>query len=213
MLEQRLTEYETIDDAKLVYKDQTGLTDAEINRMDADVYAAEVMSIANVLINQRKIEAEAKGKQQQTLKMVENKDIQQALKEEDAKHAEGRKLRYANGKLSREDIQKSGMSYMDKFYEAFIETRDDWKKNPQVQYFDDCVKTKDGRVLIDFNNQELKDYSQRFVDASQEEGKRVYAEGTPDTKAIEIRPEFIKWLCELDSWPTAFDNAVARLLD
>lgn len=215
MLEQRLTEFETIDDAKAVYKDQTGLTDAEINRMDADVYASEVMSIANALINQRKAEDEAKGKQpQQILNMVENEDIKEAMANEEVKHAEGRKMRYANGKLSREDVIKAGMGYMDKFYDAFMETRDDWKTNPQVIYTDECVKSRDGRVLIDFNNQALKEYGQQLIEASKEDGNRVYSEDdSAGVQTIEIRPEFITWLCELDSWPRRFDDAVAKLLE
>ena len=211
MLEQRLTEFETIDDAKAVYKDQTGLSDAEINRMDADVYAAEVMSIANALINQRKAEEEAKGKQQQSmLHMIENEDIKEAMKEEEEKHAEGRKMRYAGGKLSREDIVKSGSSYNDIFFEAFMETRDDWKRNPNVIFDENGVKARDGRVLIDFNNQALKDFGNQLAEAAQEEGNRVYAEEDSGVKGIEIRPEFITWLCELESWPRAFDEAVAN---
>lgn len=214
MLEQRLTEFEAIDDAKENYKRQAHLTDADINHMDADVYASEVMSIANAIINQRKSEEEAKGKKQENkLNMMENEDIKEAMKEEEVKHAEGRKMRYAGGRLSREDIIKSHSAYNDIFFEAFMETRDDWKRNPSVIYDENSLKAKDGRVLIDFNNQDIKNFGNQLLKAAEEKGSRIYSDEEPSgVKGIEIRPDFITWLCELESWPRAFDDAVAKKL-
>lgn len=218
MLEQRLLEFETVDDAKSVYKTQTELTDAEINRMDADVYATEIMSIVNTLIRQRKAEDEAKGRaQQNTLHMTENEDIKQAMQEEDKKHEDGRKKRYAGGQLSREDIIKSGAGYQTLFYQAFMQTRDDWKTNPQVIYSSTDVKSKDGRVLINFNSDDMQNFSDALVKASEEKGNRVYSDVDDaeysGIQTVEIKPEFITWLVELESWPRAFDDAVAKLLN
>jgi hypothetical protein len=213
MLEQRLSEFETIDDAKEVYKMKTHLTDAQINHMDADVYASEIMAIANELLAERKREAEEKGKaMENNLKMTDNEDLKDVVAEEEAKHEEGRKARYAGGKLSREDIVKSGCGYNDIFYDAFMETRDGWKRNPNVAFTNDGVKSKDGRLLIDFNNQALKEFGDELAKASQEDKTKVFAEDAdaPNVQAVDIRPEFITWLCELESWPRAFDDAVAK---
>lgn len=217
MLEQRLAEYETVDDAKYVYKEQTGLSDAEINHMDADVYATEIMSIVNALINQRKAEDEANGKKaESSLHVTENKDIKEAMKEEEAKHEEENLQRYANGKLSRKDIIKSGDAYLDIFYQAFMETRDDWMQNPNVIYDTNSLRTRDGRILIDFNSQAMKEYEEKMIEAAKKNNTKVYTEddgSNSGVMSVEIRHEFITWLCELESWPRAFDAAVAKLLE
>lgn len=217
MLEQRLTEFETIDDAKFVYKEKTDLSDAEINRMDADVYATEIMSLVNTLIRQRKAEeSEAEAElAKHTLNMVENEDIKEALANEEAKHEDGRKQRYAHGKLSREDIVTAGEGYNDIFYEAFMETRDDWKNNINVICDNNGLRTRDGRVLIDFHSQEMASFGKEMIEAAKNaDKKRVFSEDTSvsGVHTVEIKPEFITWLCELESWPKAFDDAVAKRL-
>ena len=214
MLEQRLTEYETVDDAKYVYQQQTELTDSEINRMDADVYSGEIMSIVRALIAQREAEEKAKGIQKEALQMSNNEDMEAAMREEDAKHAEGRKKRYANGKLSREDIIRAGTGYEDIFYEAFMETRDSWMTNPNVICDASSLRTRDGRVLIDFADASLQEYGNRLAEETQKDGTRVYSEDQqPVAKTVSIKPEFVTWLVELEAWPQAFDAAVAKRMD
>jgi hypothetical protein len=224
MFEKRLKQAAKAEKAMRYYQDVYGLTDDQINRLDVDVYADDIMEMISSMMNpdldltvreenpdvdvidveveQTEITKTAAKNDEVEKAMVSDTRIQQA------KMAD--KKIYANGTISRNDLYTNfgaNHSLDASISDVYFRMRNHFSQD--ATYFRVDPKTNDltspsGVLYIQgANNARM---AQRMNDASEDPNSRVLSEGEIDEGAarndLTVTDAFYKFLVSFDTdWP------------
>lgn len=228
MLDKRMDQATMALPAKEAYQKAYGYTDYDIEQLDPDVYADDVMQVINTYVAQKK-DMDTEGdefdedyysnmfeelQESKGLVVEENTEVAQAAADAGAKLKDHQRTRYAGGQVSREDlVSMSGQpthQLDEDILRAYHETVNDFARDRK--YF--VVKGQDlygvdgkAYILKASSSEALKE----LADASEDPNLRVFCENgdelrkvkSEDLKAMgsyRIQDEFYSFLISQESW-------------
>lgn len=233
MLNKRIEQSNMAESAKQAYQHAYGYSDYEIEQLDPDNYADEIMAIINNYLRKREesenqqdaAEFDMDFDQEWLDKAEENTEQLQATADAQQKQQQADQKRYAGGLLSREDLisATSGVNHsLDKdIVECYIDVKGDmWQ---DTRYF--VAKHGDlygasGEAYIVRTSQSAD--LEALQKAAQDKNSSVYAEGKVDAKELnaigtyQVTDAFYRFLVSLETWDFAkgrFDTAMARRMN
>ena len=230
MLDKRIEQSNVAEAARQAYQQAYGYSDYQIEQLDPDIYADEIMSIINNYIRKREAANNASAEEEFEMEfdqgwkgdVVENEEQLAAIQEAEAKQKAAEKKLFAGGSLSRDDLVSSigGVNHaLDKtIIQAFTDVQGDM--------FGDAMhfRVQNGNLYgIDNKPYILKASSSedlaKMQAYSEDEKARVFADekiSESDLNALgsyQVTDEFYKWLASLEKWDFAkgrFETAMAR---
>jgi hypothetical protein len=233
MVDKRMAQAMAAENAKSCYKSIYGYEDWDIEKLDPDLYAAEIMEVINTSLTEAvdggnsvddRIDALIE-EQESVRNLAEDNPEQARATAEAAEHQKNEdKLRFAHKKLSRSNLAPNGManhSLDGEIIKAFVEAKGDMTHDHVNFVFDDgslCSPT--GAVYI--KKLSPTDDLNKINKAAKDKNSAVFAEGDIDPNDVklmgtyEVTDEFIVWLARQENWRSfakgRFDDEMARLL-
>lgn len=233
MLNKRIEQSTMSEPAKIAYQQAYGYSDYEIEQLDPDNYADEIMTIINNYLRKRE---EATNEQDENEfemdfsddwmgDVEENTEQLQANAEAAAQQSNKDQKRYAGNMLSREDLvsSTSGVNHsLDKdIIESYLEVkRYMWNDTTKfVNMHDDLYGLNSEPYIIRSSTSEDLAELQK---AAEDKDSKVYAEGKINEKDLnslgsyEVTDAFYRFLVSLDRWDFAqgrFDTEMARRMN
>lgn len=230
MLNKRMEQSSMSEAAKQAYQHAYGYSDYEIEQLDPDNYADDIMAIINNYLRKRE---ETENQQDAAefdmfagsdlLANAEDNDEQlKATQEAAEKQKRADEKRYAGGLLSREDLisTTSGVNHsLDKdIIECYVDIKGDmWQDTKYfVAQHGDLYGVNGQEYIVRVSPSKDLESLQKSVDNKDE---RVFAEekiNENDLKAIgtyKVTDEFYRFLVSLDKWDFAkgrFETAMKR---
>jgi hypothetical protein len=233
MVDKRMAQAMAAENAKSCYKSIYGYEDWDIEKLDPDLYAAEIMEVINTSLteavddgNSTDAYIDAMIEEQESVRnLAEDNPEQARATAEAAEHQKNEdKLRFAHKKLSRSNLAPNGIanhSLDGEIIKAFVEAKGDMTHDHVNFVFDDgslCSPT--GAVYI--KKKSPTDDLNKINEAAKDRNSAVFAEGDIDPNDVklmgtyEVTDEFIVWLARQENWRSfakgRFDDEMARLL-
>lgn len=217
MFNKRIAQATEASHAKQLYQDVFGYSDYEIEQLDPDNYADEIMEVINALIRDKKVESDL-------ARNAETNDEQmRATNAEKAKREKEDKKIFARGLIAPSDLWQNGRgigSLDELLIAAYKECRGDMEQDTSnFKVVNGSIYDVTGLrpyILRQDNSQDL----QTMQKASEDPKSRVYSDGQAnELKNIAtyiITDDFRRFLASRQAWDFAkgrFDTAVARLFD
>lgn len=222
MFEKRLKQASKADTAMRYYQDVYGYTDDDIQKLDVDVYADDIMELISTMIHpeidltvrEENVDPDILDVEVEQTEMtktaVKNDSVEMAMVSDPriVKAKEGDKKIYANGTISRNDLcGEYGVNHsLDSIIsDIYHRCRNHFSQD--ATYFRIDPKTNDllgvNNVIYIYgsNNQQM---ASEMSDAAKDPNSRVYAEdGTIDAKNdLVVTDAFYKFLVSFNSdWP------------
>lgn len=235
MLDKRIAQALQVDTAKEAYQTIYDYTEYEIEQLDPDMYADEIMEVVNTALCEELRESPEddtdfgpddyddymEAQESFSAKAVPNKEQAAAVADAEAKQADEDKKRYADGYLSRGSFKRNGIythSLDKELIAAFLEVRGDFEQDrANFAVRDGSLYSSQGVPYIVRQSQtaDLK----ALNDASHDPATQVYGEEDIDEKALsrfgsyEVRDAFLDFLVSAQAWNFAngrFDAEMAR---
>lgn len=238
MLEKRMRQAAHAAEAKRVHRESLGYSEADIARLDPDVYADEVMEVVTAMIT---IAAGADPQEPATFDpddvaasalfdgddVVENADVAAELRGRQHEDAEYRQLRYAAGAISREMLVNRDGSAKLKALELEIA---DAYRAVRVELERDRAHFSVGRdgallsadaqqVYVTHVHSEAHAAAVRRLNRQVEDQEsRVYAEDAlseedvEQLSSVQVHPAFYRFLASLPSWQALADGRFDRAM-
>lgn len=233
MLQKRMDQAFVADLAKEAYQQAYGYSDTEIEQLDPDNYADEVMTVINDYLRQKKAaenpDMDAEFEYEDDMEWLDetetNTEQLEATAKEQEKLDKASVKRYAGGLLSREDLISSVGGPQHTFDQDIIgiykEYRGDFWQDREhftVQGTDLCGTN--GKVYI--RSGRKTENLQALQDAAKDKKSRVFADG--DLKqsdldqigSYEVTDDFYRFLISMDRWTFAngrFESEMARRMN
>lgn len=232
MLGKRMSQAAQATRAAETYKEMYDYEDVDIERLDPDVYADEVMALVTMLVN---IEAgldpeapadpdyEGASYRPDSADVEDNTDVMCEAARLQADQREMEKKRYASGQVSRDDLVdhdghgKTG--YLDaQISRAYQRARTDMNRDEQYfRFVDGMLMNVDGsQVYIAPGDSMIHQRSMTALNnASRDPASRVVAdaEAGDELRELDIRPAFYEFLASLETWEVLargeFERAMA----
>lgn len=232
MLDKRMDQATMALTAMQAYAKAYGYTDYDVEQLDPDVYADDVMQVINGILSNKQQSDEGEMddaefyaaqfeslEQSKGLVVEDNAEVIQAAADANVKLVDHQKPRYAGGLLSRESLVSiSGQithAMDDDILRAYHETVNDFARDRK--YFvvqNQSLYGADGKLYIKKND--ATEGLRELAKASEDPKSRVYCENgaelrsvkSEDMKAMgsyEIQDEFYRFLVSMESW-TVFAN-------
>lgn len=223
MFEKRLKQAAKAEKAMEYYQSVYGYTDDEINRLDVDVYADDIMELISTMmhpdldltvreenVDVKDIEEATEVEQTEITKTaVKNNDVEQALATDPMiqRAKNGDKKIYANGMISRNDLytQYGANHALDStISDIYHRCRNFFSQDSTYFRVDPATNNLtalDGTIYIyGQNNTKM---AQQMQEASEDPNSRVMSEGEIDAKNdYVITDAFYKFLVSFDTeWP------------
>lgn len=230
MVDKRMAQAVASDNAKQAYQSIYGYSEWDIEQLDPDLYAAEIMEVINTSLSETVSETEdddydAWLEAQESVKDVaeDNPDQAKANAEAAARQQEEDKLRFAHKKLSRSSLAPNGVpnhSLDKEIIEAFIERKGDFEKDHLNFVVDGSTLCSPTGVVYIAKKSSTKDLA-AINEAAKDKNSAVFAEGDINQNELkafgtyEVTDDFIIWLSRQDRWSFAkgrFDDEMARIL-
>ena len=246
MLNKRMKQALAVQDAKEMYQLAYDYTDAQIDRLDMDAYSDEIMDIVISKLNGDTNMSVADEENMSALQtdgvidtnhdadIVNEKDCEvneeqvAANAEAEAEIAEANQKRYADNKLSRNDLCNAKMGGVQHGFDTTIERvfkdiKGDMLKDSA--YFTErngSLYGIDGKAyIIRKSDSEALTEAKAAAAAAEDPDARTYAENTEDiekaaTGTYQITDAFYRFLISLDYWDFAkgkFEEKMARYID
>ena len=233
MLNKRIEQSNMSEAAKQAYQHAYGYSDYEIEQLDPDNYADEIMMIINNYLRKREetehqqdeAEFDMAFDQEWLNNAEENTEQLKATADAQQKQQNADQKRYAGGLLSREDLisATSGVNHsLDKdIVECYVDVKGDmWQ---DTRYFTvqhgDLYGTKGEPYIVRTSQSADLDALQK---AAQDKNSKVYSEGKIDSKELnalgsyQVTDEFYRFLVSLEKWDFAkgrFESSMARRMN
>jgi DNA-binding transcriptional regulator GbsR (MarR family) len=218
MLEKRIMQAAMVPYAEDVYNQMYRLSDLELERVDPDVYADEIMDIVDSLIeesNNEEIEAVKESISESVSNAEENDELAQEVEQRQKKAEKLHEKIYADGKLSKYDVTHCGRQLELVFIRAFLETRTRLGNDPRFLIdMDGNLSSADGTMFIEHNADIYNESKRALEEAATDADSRVYAESEIQDVPYRVLPEFYEFLASVDVWDFAhgaFEREVVRL--
>lgn len=225
--EQAIRAQEAMDSYKTIFK----YTDDDINRIDKDVYAGDIMDMIN---NQMIRELNHKGNGEDNkpdpmnafeVNPTENTEVVEEANKRMAKEEEMQKKIYAHNTISRADLVTRGGTATHNLDQEIVAAYknimgDMIKDTANFSYVDGCLCSADGAVVY---LQKLSQVSASEINqAIHDEKKRVYAESDVTDEELaqfsswEVTDAFYMYLASLHSWASIargrFEEELYRMI-
>lgn len=238
MWEKRRLQARVAGEAMEAYKNAYGYDFTDVERLDPEIYADEIMAVIEGKLLQDA--AQEQGVEVEDLdydadmldSMLGDDDYEdnleqvQATAEQEAKYSEKDKARYAGEMMSRSDLlgmarDSAGVLRMAHMYDQQIVEA---FKNCKAALFGDkdfFVNKQDGQLwsvdgILYIKKANESDSLQKLNKAAKEPGSRVFSEGEIQVGALfEPTDAFYKFLASLESWDFAggkFEAEMARIM-
>ena len=234
MLNKRIDQSNMSESAKQAYQHAYGYSDYEIEQLDPDNYADDIMTIINNYLRKQKEEEEGQaedefelGYDEDWLSDIEENDEQlQANAEAAAQQGAADRKIYADGQLSREDLvsKTNGVNHsMDKtIIEVYTDLRGDMSgdsahfvvMNGNLYGLDNTpyiIRADNSETLKQLTNYSKDANTRVFMEQQNITEKQLSAFGS-----YEVKDEFYRFLVSLDSWKDIakgrFESAMAKKL-
>ena len=240
MLDKRMAQAYIADEVKELYQNVYGYSDYDIEQLDPDNYADEIMDMINRDLNddydedgeyemsEEELEFNAAMAEEESWydKSVENKEQMQATQTAANELSECQKKLYAGGMLSRDDLiphvsNRICHNYDMIIIQAYVNVKGNMWND------DDYFTVKNGNLYgADDNRLYIKAVSesealQKLNQEAKDKDSKVFAESNIDANELsglgsyELQDAFYEFLVGLDSWDFAdgrFDSEIKRLL-
>lgn len=239
MVDKRVKQAMAVEDAKRLYKEQYEYSDLDIERLDPDLYAADIMELINSTINSE-FHADDNVEDNTDIRSltdddldyydsvskyaVPNEEQRVATNEAQAKYAASHKNLYAGKQLSKASFKENGIitrNLEKEIIEAYKEVRGDFEQDTaNFLVRNGSLYSSDGKTAYIRMNDESEGYRQ-MMEAAKDENSRVYAEEDFDKDELAkygtytVTDDFYEFLISMDSWKFAngrFDAEMARRL-
>lgn len=236
MLDKRMAQALASDYAKSIYQEAYNYDEYDIERLDPDVYADEVMDLINRNIRAAELESEADAYDEDADYELDYEDIAETAeenteqleateKEADKYNKRNAKI-FAGGMLSANDlVSMSGGSinhnYDKEIIKAFLEVKGDMLRD--TGYFinrnDGSLYGTDGTLYI--KSMSVSADLEELNKAAKDENSTVFSEGDISEKDLSsfgsyvVTDDFYRFLSELDSWGFAkgkFEQEMSKLM-
>lgn len=232
MLDRRIEQSVLADMARQAYQKAYGYSDYEIERLDPDNYADEIMDIINGALRKKLAKPEEPDEnfelkfQQDWQPVVEdNVEQLQATAAIQAEQAAREMRRYAGNMLSREDLISSVSGINHSLDRDILETYRDIKGDmwADQEYFTvqhNDLYGKDGTPYI-IRISESEDL-QKLQNAAKDKNSKVYSDAQVDTSELnalgsfQVTDDFYRFLVSLEKWTFAkgrFESSMARRMN
>lgn len=238
MFEKRLSQAAKAETAMKYYQDVYGLSDDEIQRLDIDVYADDIMELISTMLHPevdlsvreenvdiKEIEEATAVEQDITKKAEKNDEVEKAIVSDPTiqKAKNGDKKIYANGTISRNDLYTNyGANHaLDAVIsDIYFRCRNHFSQDATYFRVDpntNNLTSPSGEVYIYGKNN--MDMAKQMEDASKDPNSRVMADGdiAENINArndLEVTNAFYKFLASFDTdWPFTrgeFSRQMAR---
>ena len=235
MLDKRMDQAKFAETAKRAYQEAYNFSDYQIEQLDPDNYADDIMTIINQAVRQHREEenlqsagdfegADAKKSYEGTIE--ENTEQLEAIEAQQREMAENSRKIYAGGTLSKEDlVPKTGFvvhQYDKDIVKVYVDNMGHFARD--IQYFERRVEDlygRDGQLYIAHGkvDQNLMDDLEKLNKASEDPNHKVYIDETIKAKDLKdedgytVTDAFIKFLVSLPKWSFAngfFEKGMAR---
>lgn len=220
MLEKRMKQAMFVEDAQRMYKEVFGYSDYEIEQLDPDDYADDIMQIINALIWEQEAASACSGNEDEMFDDFDDIESQvetnvEQLKinaEQKAKHDARHAKKFAGGFLSAADLingnGKKNAQFDIDIAKVYVDIKGDmWNDRDYFTVVNGNLCGLDGTKYI-INNSD-SDTLKNLNAAAKDEKSRVFADGdikSSDLKAIgtyEITDAFYQFLAEQEQWSFA----------
>ncbi|HEU5223077.1 MAG TPA: type IV secretory system conjugative DNA transfer family protein [Candidatus Lumbricidophila sp.] len=223
MMETRIEQAVKVEAAKEQYRKAFGYNEVDISRLDPDVYSDAVMDLVNSRVSEETVELESLVGDADGItwgpdpmeEYEENLEFKKSEEEAQAKRQDDALKRYAEGKISRDDL---GPGLDQHVIDAFVACLPDMQAS--TQYFstgaDGSLRSQDGsKVFI------AKTDDQKSIDAMRAQSEDVEARVFTEPEAIEqvlshgawrVSRDFYRFLGELPSWQGIANGEFDRLM-
>lgn len=226
MLETRMEQAALVEAAEKAFRDAFQYDDADIHRLDVDVYAADVMDMVSAQMARDRARPEERYADDDDA-WYEAQDNEEQMAEISRRQADqdvrARKI-YAHNQISRADLVNAagkvvGRNLEVEFAHVYQELKGDFAMCPLFQIHEDgSVWSADGQELY------IRQYSKADLEElqalAQQEDSKVYSEGDITEDAVEelvsyeFKDAFYHFLVNLDSWAPIcngkFEEAMTR---
>jgi hypothetical protein len=233
MVDKRMAQAMAAENAKSCYKSIYGYEDWDIEKLDPDLYAAEIMEVINTSLTEAVDDGNSVDdyidsqieEQESVRNLAEDNPEQARATAEAAEHQKNEdKLRFAHKMLSRSDLAPNGManhSLDGEIIKAFVESKGDMLQD-RVNFtlIDGSLCSSTGVDYI--VKKSPTDDLNKINKAAKDKNSAVFAEGDIDPNDVklmgtyEVTDEFIVWLARQENWRSfakgRFDDEMARLL-
>ena len=230
MLNKRIEQSNMSEAAKQAYQRAYGYSDYEIEQLDPDNYADDIMSIINNYLRKREetehqhdaAEFEMEMSNDMAERVEENVEQMEANREAEAQMARAEQKRYAGTLLSREDLisATSGVNHsLDKdIIQCYIDVKGYmWNDTMHftVQHGDLYGVNGEPYIVRISQSQDLTE----LQNAAKDKNSNVYSEGDIDPSELnsfgsyKVTDEFYRFLVSLDKWDFAngrFESSMAK---
>lgn len=223
IVEQRMKESLRVEDAMQTYQQGYGYTDADIARLDIDLYASDVMDIVQDILRN---DTYGSNDSQDDMYWDEEENIEQVnvtkqIQEEDAKQDE---KKFAGKSLAPSNLWKNGCGihqYDDLIIKAFWDCRDTFYRDTAHFSYnseENILRSSNGEVFLQGNRVDVGVINK----AAKNSNTRTYAEGdlseadVPIHASMIVTDVFLKFLATQDTWENfasgKFEEKMARLM-
>lgn len=230
MLDKRMSQAYEADACMKNYQNAYGYSDYEIEQIDPDVYADEIMDMINMYLRSKN---EAFAGEEEDFDyidapdaifddMEENTEVKDAVAQKMQEQADRDKQIYAGGCIARSDLvvgPNIKHQLDDVFIRAYNDVRGRFEQDRSFRVANGSLLSADGTPYI--IKADVSSDLQVINDAAEDKKSTVYAEGRISSKEIgqfgtyTVTDDFIKYLVSLPKWTFAggeFDRAVGKLL-
>lgn len=230
MVDKRIAQAMAADNAKQAYQSIYGYSEWDIEQLDPDLYAAEIMEVINTSLSEITSSKaddnydEYLEEQESISKAAEdNVDQAKATAAAAERQKDENKLRFAQKTLSRASLAPNGVpnhSLDQVIIKAFIETKGDLGQDHVNFKFDNGSLYSPAGAAYIVQKSATADL-QTINQAAKETDRRVFAEADIDPNDIknigtyDVTDDFIVWLSKRERWDFAkgrFDMAMAKAM-
>lgn len=235
MVDKRMAQAIAAENAKSAYQSIYDYSDTDIERLDPNLYANEIMEVINTSLQENVEETDEEQadddydaylEQQESMSAQAERNVEQerATAAIQAQQAEADKKRFANKMLSQNDIAPNGVpnhSFDNDIIKAYIEVRGSLEQD-RVNFMgkDGSLYSSDGMTPY-IIKESMSDNLNTLNDAAKDKDKRVFSE--EDVKEEDIKSfgtytvtdEFLDWLSKQSSWRFArgaFERELGHIL-
>lgn len=231
MLDKRMSQAYEADMCMKNYQAAYGYSDYQIEQLDPDVYADEILDMINMYLRSKN---EAFAGEEEDFDYIDepddlfseiqsNDEVKEAIAQEQVKQEQRDRAVYAQGLIAKSDliVGPNPTHNLDKeLIKAYLDVKG--KMEQDSGYFtvvNGSLCGKDGKRYI--TREDSSEDLQALNDAAQDKDSNVFAEEKISRKELQqfgsftVRDDFIHFLVSLPKWDFAdgeFDKALARIL-
>lgn len=233
MVDKRMAQAMAAENAKSAYQSIYGYSEWDIEQLDPDLYAAEIMEVINTSLTEAVDDGDSTDdyidaciEEQESVRNLAEDNPEQARATAEAAERQKNedKKRFARKILARSDLAPNGIpnhSLDREIVKAFIEVKGDMAQDRVNFAFNgDSLCSPTGVDYIVKNSP--TDDLNKINKAAKDKNSAVFAEGDIDPNDVKligtytVTDEFIVWLARQENWRSfakgRFDDEMARLL-